>query len=239
MFDDFQKTNGRDARRRLGGSMALAVVLYGSISVVVVAATATARRAVEEKLTQVEFAAPPEPEPPPEPPPEPIAEPPPVEKKARPKVKRQELTPPDEVPDEKPKESDAPLAEAEAPGPLDGFTDGVKEAVAPAPPPPPPAPAAPPPAPEPIKKPSEVSGNKNPRFPPAAVRQGVEGVVVVEFTVLPDGTATEPKIVSGPSVFYEAVLAAVPSWRFVPATQGGKKVRSRMTKKVTFRLEDA
>lgn len=217
--------------------MAVAVVLYGGISFVVVAATATARRASEEKLTQVEFAPPPEPEPEP-PPPEPIAEPPPAEKKsARPKVKRQEIPPPDKLPDEKPKESDAPLAEAEAPGPLDGFTDGVKDGVGSAPPPPPPPP--PPPAPEPIKKPTEMSGNKMPRFPAAAERQGVEGTVVVEFTVLPDGTATDPKIVSGPSVFYDAVLATVPSWRFEPATQGGKKIRCRMTKKVTFRLEDA
>lgn len=220
--------------------MALAVVLYGGISFVVVAATATARRAVEEKLTQVEFAAPPEPEPPPEPPPTPIAEPPPVEKKARLKVKRQDLAPPDEVPEDKPKESDAPLAEAEAPGPLDGFTDGVKDGVGTAPAPPPPPPPPPPPAaPEPIKKPSELAGNKFPSFPKAAARQGVEGTVVVEFTVQTDGTATDPKILSGPEVFYAAVLAAVPSWRFAPATQGGKKIRARMTKKVTFRLEDA
>jgi protein TonB len=237
MFDDFQKTNGRDARRRFGGSMALAVVLYGGLSIVVVAATATARLATEETLTQVEFAPPPEPEPEPEP--QPIAEPPPVEKKARPKVKRQELTPPDEMPDEKPKESDAPLAAAEAPGPLDGFTDGVKDSVGSAPAPPPPPPPPPPVAPEPIKKPTELSGNKFPSFPKAAARQGVEGTVVVEFTVSPDGKASNPKILSGPSAFHEAVLEAVPSWRFEPATQGGKKVSFRMTKKITFRLEDA
>jgi len=217
--------------------MAVAVILYGGLSVVVVAATATARRASEEKLTQVEFAAPPEPEVKPEP--EPVVEPPPpVEKKARPKVKRQELAPPDKVPDEKPKESDAPLAEAEAPGPLDGFTDGVKDGTGTAPAPPPPPPPPPPPAPEPIKKASEPPGNKNPTFPKAALREGVEGTVVVEFTVLPNGTATNPKILSGPSAFHEAVLNAVPSWRFEPATQGGKKISSRMTKKVTFRLED-
>ena len=214
--------------------MAVAVVLYGGLSFVVVAATATARRVAEEKLSQVEFATPPEPEPEPER--EPVAEPPPIEKKARPKVKRQQLAPPDKVPDEKPKESDAPLAEAEAPGPLDGFTDGVTRPVAPAPT----APPAPPPAePEPITRPSELSGNKSPNFPKAAARQGLEGTVVVEFTVLPNGKAADPKIRSGPSAFYEAVLDAVPSWRFAPATQGGRKVSSRMTKKVTFRLEDA
>jgi protein TonB len=238
MFDDFQKANGRDARRRFGGSMAVAVLLYGGLSVVVVAATATARLATEEKLTQVEFAAPPEPEPEPEP--QPIAEPPPVEKKARAKVKRQELAPPDEMPDEKPKESDAPLAAAEAPGPLDGFTDGVANGTgtAPAPPPPPPPPT-PPPAPEPIKKPKELTGNRQPNYPKAASRQGIEGTVVVEFTVQPDGKCTNPKILSGPAVFHEAVLEMVPSWHWEPATQGGKKISFRTTHKVSFRLEDA
>jgi len=219
--------------------MAVAVVLGGGLVFVAVTATATARRAAEEKLTQVEFAPPPEVKPEPVPEPEPIAEPPPVEKKLRPKVKRQELAPPDEVPDEKPKESDAPLAEAEAPGPLDGFTDGVKDGVGTAPAPPPPPPPPPPPAkPEPIKKPTELSGNRSPAFPKAAARQGVEGSVVVEFTVLPDGKATDPKIVSGPSAFHQAVLDAVPSWRFEPATQGGKKISCRMKKTVVFRLED-
>lgn len=238
MFDDFQKTKERDARRRFGGSIAVAVLLYGGISSVVVAATATARLVSEEKLTQVEFAPPPEPEP--APPPPPVAEPPPVQKTARPKVKRQELAPPDEMPDEKPKESDAPLAEAEAPGPLDGFTDGVENGTGSAPAPPPPPPPPPPPSkPEPIKKPSELSGNRQPPYPKAAARQEVEGSVVVEFTVLPDGKTANPRIVSGPSIFHEAVLAAVLSWRFEPASQGGKKIQFKMTKTVIFRLEDA
>lgn len=237
MFDDFQKTNGQDARRRFGGSIAVAVLVYGGITFAAVAATATVRRVAEEKLTQVEFAPPPEPEP------EPVVETPPPppapEQKFRPKVKRRELAPPDKVPDEKPKESDAPLAAAEAPGPLDGYTDGVENGTGTAPAPPPPPPPPPPPKPEPIKKPSELSGNRFPSFPKAAARSGVEGTVVVEFTVQPDGKASDPKIVSGPSVFYDAVLEAIPSWRFEPATQGGKKVAFRMTKKVTFRLEDA
>jgi protein TonB len=218
--------------------MAMAVLLYGGVSSVVVAATATARLAREETLTQVEFSPPPEPEPEPEP--QPIAEPPPVEKTARPKVKRQELAPPDKLPDEKPKESDAPLAEAEAPGPLDGFTDGVENGVGtarvapPAPPPPPPPPKA-----EPIKKATELSGNKNAAYPKAAQRAELEGTVVVEFMVLPNGTASNAKILSGPSAFHAAVLEAVSTWRFEPATQGGKKISYRMTKTVTFRLEDA
>ncbi|MET0286583.1 MAG: TonB family protein [Polyangiales bacterium] len=241
MFEDFQQTRHKDERRRFGGSMAVAFVLYGGASISIVAASATARHAlVEEKLTQVEFATAPEP-PPPEPEPTPVEPPPPpVEKTARPKVKRKQLDVPDEVPLEKPPESNAPLVEADAPGPLDGFTDGVEGAVgratpAPPPPPPPPEPAKS----EPVIRPVERGGNKSPNFPSAAFREGVEGTVVVEFTVLPDGRCVEPKIVSGPKVFYEAVLEAVPSWRFEPATQGGKKVPFRTTKKVSFRLDDA
>jgi protein TonB len=237
MFDDFRNTNERDARRRLGGSTAVAVVLYGVMCFAAVAASATARKVVlEEKETQVEFAPAPEPEPPPAP--KPIEPPPQVEKTARPKVQRKQLDVPDAVPDEKPPESKAPLAAAEEAGPLDGFTDGVAQGTGSAPPPPPPPPPEPPKV-EPIIKPSERSGNKFPNFPKAALREGVEGTVVVEFTVLPDGRTADPKILSGPKEFYEAVLEAVPTWRYEPATQGGKKISCRTTKKVTFRLEDA
>lgn len=239
MFHDFQQTKERDARRRFGGSMMIAIVLYGGASVSLVVASATARRVVqEEKLTQVEFAPAPEPAPP-KPAPEPVEPPPPVEQAARPKVKRKQLDAPDEVPLEKPPESDAPLAAADEPGPLDGFLDGVEggRGTAPATPAPPPPPE--PVKPEPIKPPSELRSNASPHFPRAALRDGVEGTVVVEFTVLPDGRTANPKILSGPKAFYEAVLEAVPSWRYEPATQGGKKVSFRITKKVSFHLEDA
>jgi len=231
MFDDFSKDETTaDARKRLRGSIAGAALVYVVGFSALVAATATAKKVVEEELTQVEFAPPPEPEP--EPPPVEAA--PPPKTALRPKVKRAALQPPDEVPLEKPKESDEKLAEAEASGPVDGFLDGVEGGtgtgrVAPAPPPPPPKAAGP------IVAPQELD-NPQPKYPKAAERKGIEGVVVVSFEVLENGSCVSPKIVSGPADFHEAVLKAVATWHYRPATQDGKKIRRRTTKRVVFQL---
>jgi periplasmic protein TonB len=238
MFDDFSKSaTTAQSRKRMTGSMAAASVVVLGFGAFAVVATATASEAAEEELTQVEFAPPPEPEPPP---PEPEAPPPEPKPNLRPKVKRAVLKPPDEVPLEKPKESDAELAEAKDSGPLDGSLDGVEGGTGTgrAPPPPPP----PPPAPKgPTRAPSIIGSDDDnrPKYPKAAERKGIEGVVVVAFDVLENGTCTNAKIVSGPVEFHEAVLKMVPKWRFKPAMRDGKPVRFRMSRPIRFRLEDA
>lgn len=233
MFDDFQSGNDGQSRKRLQRSLAAAFVIYGSSGAALVAATATARQAVEEELQQVEFAATPEPEPPP---PEPPPDQPQPKSTLRPKAKRQAIKPPDEIPLEKPKESDAELAAAGDTGPVDGFTDGVEGGTGsgrPAPPPPPPPKA------EPLIKPVEMPSNEQPSYPKPALRKGIEGVVVVLLDILENGRVGGAKIVSGPAEFHSAVLEAAKAWRFRPATRGGVPVRYKLTKNVRFRLEDA
>lgn len=57
-----------------------------------------------------------------------------------------------------------------------------------------------------------------PAYPPAALRSGDSGEVVVEFTVNPDGSVSSPRVVRAnpPRVFDRAALNAVRSWRFQP-----------------------
>lgn len=234
MFDDFSKdqASAAAARKRFRGSAAVATLVYLTGFFAMVAATATAKTVVEEKLTQVEFAPPPEPEPEPEPPPPEEAPKPQVS--ARPKMKRAAIKPPDEIPLEKPKESDAELSAAGESGPVDGFLDGVeggKGGAKPAPPPPPPKP-------EPTVHPKRLTTEAI-KYPKSAERKGIEGVVTVAFDVLEDGRCVNPKIVSGPDAFHEAVLKAVASWRYKPGMKGGKAFRMRTTYRVVFRLEDA
>jgi protein TonB len=235
MFDDFH-TSSREqsSRNRFRGSMAAALVLYGSSSAAIVAATAGVHKVVEEELTQVAFAPPPEPPPPPPPPPPVAATPHPQSQ--RPKVKRPDLAPPDKVPDEKPKESDKALAEAGDTGPVGGFLDGavggtgnsaVKQT------------APPPPKLEPLIGAVASASNGQPKYTAKVRRQGIEGTVVVMFDVLENGTVANPRIVSGPTELQDLVLKAVLTWRFQPAHRGGKAVRSSMRKSIVFRLEDA
>lgn len=231
MFDDFNPdASHQQTRKRLGGSMATALVVYCGAGLFLVSATNRAREFAKENLTQVAFAPPPEPEPePPPPPPEQTAAP-----KPRAKAKRAELKPPDEVPLDKPKESDKPLAQAGPVGPVEGFLDGVEGGTGTGS-----APALLPPPAEKLIPSRELPGNLFPQYPKSASRRGVEGNVVVAFDVRVDGTVANPKIVQGPEEFHDAVLKAALSWRFHPATLGGKPVAHRRTKTVTFRLEDA
>jgi protein TonB len=235
MFDDFcPSSTAKESRARFRRSLAAAVVIYGTSSAAIVGASATVHKIVEEKETQVAFAAPPEPELPPPPPTPQTAAP---KSTPRPRVKRPELATPDKISDEKLKESDKPLAAAGESGPTDGFLDGTPGGTGTGTAAPPP-PAAPPPKPEPLVAPVDTGHNEKPRYSAAAKRKGIEGTVVVAFDVLEDGSVANPQIVSGPPELEECVLRAVPSWRFSPAHRGGEKVRFRMKRSIVFRLED-
>jgi protein TonB len=226
MFDDFHAPASKDGQKRLGGSMVAAFVLYCGVGGVIIGATATAHRVVEEDLEQVEFAKLP-PEPPPPPPP--VAESTPS---ARPKVNRKTITTPKEVPKDAPEESDKPLAPAEPAGPVDGFLDGVAGGTGTA--------RAPrevePPKKkdEPLLRPVALKGNRRPTYTPRARRLGLEGLVVVIFIVDTKGRVVNPRIVSGPPALGEIVLKTVSSWRYRPATRGGKPVKFRMRVPVRF-----
>ncbi len=234
MFDDFcPSSTAKESRARFRRSLAAAVFIYGTSSAAIVGASATVHKIVEEKETQVTFAAPPEPEPPPPPPTPQTAAP---KSTPRPRVKRPELAPPDKISDEKLKESDKALAPAGESGPTGGFLDGTPGGTGTGVAAPPPAP--PPPKPEPLVAPVDTGRNEKPRYSAAAKRKGIEGTVVVAFDVLEDGSVANPQIVSGPPELEECVLRAVPSWRFSPAHRGSEKVRFHMKRSIVFRLED-
>ncbi|GAB4364884.1 MAG: hypothetical protein Kow0060_22130 [Methylohalobius crimeensis] len=77
-----------------------------------------------------------------------------------------------------------------------------------------------------------------PLYPTAAKRRGIEGYVVLEFTVTETGQIKDPKIVeSYPSdVFDRAALRAVRNWRFRPKEEGGKPVAVQARQRLEFKL---
>lgn len=77
-----------------------------------------------------------------------------------------------------------------------------------------------------------------PIYPPQARMRKLEGLVVVEFIVSPDGSVRNAEVVSSRpgDVFNKAALQAVRRWRFSPGTKGGKPVAARVRQKVEFRL---
>jgi protein TonB len=84
--------------------------------------------------------------------------------------------------------------------------------------------------------------NPAPAYPLVARRLGMEGVVMLEVVVAPDGTAAEVRVLqsSGHEPLDESALRTVrTSWRFIPARQDGVPVTSRVTVPIRFRLTEA
>ncbi|MFZ5661719.1 MAG: energy transducer TonB, partial [Pseudomonadota bacterium] len=67
-----------------------------------------------------------------------------------------------------------------------------------------------------------------PRYPPEALRAGTSGEVLVEFTVAPDGTVANARVVRAnpPRIFDREAVNAVRRWRFQPV---GNAVTTRRT----------
>ncbi len=77
-----------------------------------------------------------------------------------------------------------------------------------------------------------------PLYPPQAKRRGIEGEVVVEFSVTEAGKVKDPRIIESrpPGVFDRAVLAAVRRWRFKPKMKDGRPVAVQARQRLVFEL---
>jgi len=78
------------------------------------------------------------------------------------------------------------------------------------------------------------------RYPPNARRQGIEGYVIVAFTVTANGTVIDAHVVeSHPArVFDKAALKAIYGWRFRPARKTGTPVSSQLIQRIEFNLSE-
>jgi len=121
----------------------------------------------------------------------------------------------------------------------------------PPPPPPPPAPppvAAPPPPPPPppppapvrvggaIKQPSKIK-DARPVYPPIAQSARVQGVVIIEAVIGPDGHVQEAKVLRSIPLLDAAALDAVKQWQYTPTLLNGQPVPVIMTVTVNFTLQ--
>ncbi|WMJ69660.1 energy transducer TonB [Stenotrophomonas sp. 24(2023)] len=86
-----------------------------------------------------------------------------------------------------------------------------------------------------------LASNTKPTYPPAALRNGVQGSVVASLNVDTRGNVTEAAIVSRTGErsrdLDRAVLSTVRDWKFQPAMQDGRSVASVVRVPVDFRTE--
>ena len=71
----------------------------------------------------------------------------------------------------------------------------------------------------------------NPRYPYAALRKGIEGSVLLEFSVDAQGHVVAPRVVDAtpPGVFERAALDAVSEWSYQPLGIETKGMKVRLT----------
>jgi periplasmic protein TonB len=86
-----------------------------------------------------------------------------------------------------------------------------------------------------IVNPAQFLSGGKPEFPTAAHNARVQGLVVVEATVGPDGKVRNARIISGHPLLRDAALRAVRGWTFKPATINGIPVEAPTRAEVNFR----
>jgi protein TonB len=80
----------------------------------------------------------------------------------------------------------------------------------------------------------------NPDYPPRAQSRGVEGWVLVQFTITAAGTVRDAKVIdaSPKGYFEDAALKAISRWRYNPKVQEGVAVeRVGVQVKLSFNME--
>jgi protein TonB len=103
-------------------------------------------------------------------------------------------------------------------------------------PPPPPPPAAP------VRvggniKPPQKTRDVRPVYPPIAQSARVQGIVIIEATIGPDGAVKDAKVLRSIPLLDQAALDAVRQWVFTPTLLNGVPVPVIMTVTVQFTLQ--
>jgi protein TonB len=115
-------------------------------------------------------------------------------------------------------------------GVVGGIPGGVPEA--PPPPPPPPAPVRVGGA---IQPPKKVR-DQAPTYPPIAQSARVQGVVILEATIGPDGRVQDVRVLRSIPLLDAAAIEAVRQWQYTPTLLNGVPVPVIMTVTVNFTL---
>jgi protein TonB len=115
----------------------------------------------------------------------------------------------------------------------------LKRAAAPAPPPPPPprpAGSGPLRVGGQIKEPKKLT-DVRPVYPEVAKQARVQGVVILECTISPEGRVTDTRVLRGVPLLDGAAIDAVRQWTYAPTLMNGVPVPVLMTVTVNFALQ--
>jgi len=86
-----------------------------------------------------------------------------------------------------------------------------------------------------VKQPRKLK-HVDPEYPPVALAARIQGVVVLECLISPEGRVTEVKVLNGVPFLSEAAVTAVRQWIYTPTLMSGVPVPALMTLTVRFGL---
>jgi protein TonB len=235
LFKDLVESDvkGHRPKRSLFFTISVALHVIGLLAVVIVPllqAQELPEPAAAVKAFFVEPAAAPPPPPPP-PPPAPKV----VQQHAPQPVQEQKFVAPVEVPQEIKPSSGIDLGGGEAGGVEGGVAGGVAGGIVGG------LPAEPPPPVQAvrvggqIKEPTKTK-NVAPVYPDIAKQARVQGIVILECTISPQGKVTDVKVLRGIPLLDQAGIDAVKQWQYTPTLLNGVPVPVIMTVTVNFRL---
>jgi protein TonB len=116
-----------------------------------------------------------------------------------------------------------------------GVVGGVVGGLPEAPPPPPPPPAAPIRVGGVIKQPTKTK-DVRPQYPAIAQSARVQGVVIIEAVIGPNGRVQDARVLRSIPLLDQAALDAVRQWEFSPTLLNNQPVPVIMTVTVQFTL---
>jgi protein TonB len=86
-------------------------------------------------------------------------------------------------------------------------------------------------------RPPEKVRDVSPIYPPIAQSARVQGIVIVEAIIGPDGRVTDVRVLRGIALLNAAAMDAVRQWEFTPTLLNGIPVPVIMTVTVNFTLQ--
>ena len=231
LFSDLVESDGKShgTKRNLVFSVSLGIHVVGLLAVVIVPLLQAQPLPEPADAIKAFFVEPTAAPPPPPPPPPPAKAPPPKVVQAPAQEVKFEV--PKEVPQEiKPSSGDTGGGGVEG-GVEGGVAGGIVGGL----------PAEPPPPVQAvrvggnIKEPTKVK-NVAPIYPDIAKQARVQGIVILECTISPQGRVTDVKILRGIPLLDQAGVDAVKQWQYTPTLLNGVPVPVIMTVTVNFRL---
>ncbi len=239
LFEDLIDSDVAVHKTKQSYTLPVSIAIHAVVLVAVVVVPLLTSEELPEPTSSVRaFFVEPEaapPPPPPPPPPAPKAETPKVDPKPVPQEAPKFVAPID-VPDEvKPEEGldlgvEGGVAGGVEGGVPGGVVGGVVGGLPDAPPPPQAVRVG-----GQIKEPKKLK-NVPPTYPDIAKQARVQGVVILECTISPQGKVTDVKVLRGIPLLDAAAIEAVKQWVYSPTLLNGVPVPVIMTVTVNFRL---